>query len=253
MRWCVFCGLEGVCPQVILCQWEDSVMEAQCVWECVRLGSGLFFLNTSPFSHNQWHHRSFPQKEETVLKEPLAVQLADQSCNSRRRRTLPTELTQTQTDPRTLFNMMEGECTVVLEAPVAGEGKKQTRTSWRTTTVLLAFTLCLAAAAAAVLLFNTHNKVSPTVSGHITLWGSWAPSFSNCVFILFNQVRGPQEDSNGEIHFLCRFYSLNICDRNVSRCQIRLFSKTKLEFVAISSWVMKINLDKWQNLEILNW
>ncbi|XP_061598005.1 tumor necrosis factor a (TNF superfamily, member 2) [Cololabis saira] len=53
---------------------------------------------------------------------------------------------------------MEGECKVVLDAAVGTEVGKQTRTSCKTTTVLLAFTLCLAAAAAAVLLFNTHTK-----------------------------------------------------------------------------------------------
>lgn len=57
---------------------------------------------------------------------------------------------------------MEGECKVVLDAAVDIEARKQTtasvKPSSKLTTALLAFTLCLAAAAA-VLVFNSHTKV----------------------------------------------------------------------------------------------
>ncbi|XP_038579922.1 tumor necrosis factor a (TNF superfamily, member 2) [Micropterus salmoides] len=58
---------------------------------------------------------------------------------------------------------MEGECKVVLDAAVDIEARKQTtasvKPSSKLTTALLAFTLCLAAAAA-VLVFNSHTKGS---------------------------------------------------------------------------------------------
>ncbi|GAA6226708.1 tumor necrosis factor-like [Lates japonicus] len=57
---------------------------------------------------------------------------------------------------------MEGECKVLLDATVDTEARKQTtqsvKPSSKLTTALLAFTLCLAAAAAAVLVFNMHAK-----------------------------------------------------------------------------------------------
>lgn len=58
---------------------------------------------------------------------------------------------------------MEGECKILLDATAATEARKQTthnvKPSSKLTTALLAFTLCLAAAAAAVLVFNRHAKV----------------------------------------------------------------------------------------------
>ncbi|XP_070840882.1 tumor necrosis factor a (TNF superfamily, member 2) [Chaetodon trifascialis] len=57
---------------------------------------------------------------------------------------------------------MEGECKVLLDATATTEARKQTtqkvKPSSKLTTALLAFTLCLAAAAAAVLVFNRHAK-----------------------------------------------------------------------------------------------
>ncbi|XP_022599820.1 tumor necrosis factor-like [Seriola dumerili] len=57
---------------------------------------------------------------------------------------------------------MEDECKVQLDATVSTEARKHTtqgvRPSSKLTTALLAFTLCLAFAAAAVLFFNTHTK-----------------------------------------------------------------------------------------------
>ncbi|XP_023250710.1 tumor necrosis factor-like [Seriola lalandi dorsalis] len=57
---------------------------------------------------------------------------------------------------------MEGECKVQLDAAVSTEARKHTtqgvRPGSKLTTALLAFTLCLAFAAAAVLFFNTHTK-----------------------------------------------------------------------------------------------
>ncbi|XP_071356252.1 tumor necrosis factor-like [Trachinotus anak] len=57
---------------------------------------------------------------------------------------------------------MEGECKVQLDATVDTEARKQTtqgvKHNSKLTTALLVFTLCLAAAAAAVLIFNTHTK-----------------------------------------------------------------------------------------------
>ncbi len=61
---------------------------------------------------------------------------------------------------------MEGECKVLLEATVDTEAQKQTtqsdKPSSKLTTALLAFTLCLAAAAA-VLVLNRHAKVGTQV------------------------------------------------------------------------------------------
>ncbi|XP_035849304.1 tumor necrosis factor-like [Sander lucioperca] len=56
---------------------------------------------------------------------------------------------------------MEGECKVVLDAAVDTEARTQTlrvKPSSKLTTALLLFTLCLAVAAAAVLVFNRHAK-----------------------------------------------------------------------------------------------
>lgn len=62
---------------------------------------------------------------------------------------------------------MEGECKVLLDATVDTEARKQTsqsiKPSSKLTTALLAFTLCLATAAAAVLVFNMHAKVGTQV------------------------------------------------------------------------------------------
>uniref|UniRef100_A0A8C9X0S4 Tumor necrosis factor n=1 Tax=Sander lucioperca TaxID=283035 RepID=A0A8C9X0S4_SANLU len=55
---------------------------------------------------------------------------------------------------------MEGECKVVLDAAVDTEARTQTlrvKPSSKLTTALLLFTLCLAVAAAAVLVFNRHD------------------------------------------------------------------------------------------------
>ncbi|XP_039977724.1 tumor necrosis factor a (TNF superfamily, member 2) [Xiphias gladius] len=57
---------------------------------------------------------------------------------------------------------MEGECKVLLEATVDTEVRKQTmpsvKPSSKLSTALLVMTLCLAAAAAALLVFNMHSK-----------------------------------------------------------------------------------------------
>lgn len=61
---------------------------------------------------------------------------------------------------------MEGECKVVLDAAVDTEARTQTlrvKPSSKLTTALLLFTLCLAVAAAAVLVFNRHAKVGTQV------------------------------------------------------------------------------------------
>ncbi|XP_039676633.1 tumor necrosis factor-like [Perca fluviatilis] len=58
---------------------------------------------------------------------------------------------------------MEGECKVVLDAAVDTEARTQTlrvKPSSKLTTALLVFTLCLAAAAAAVLVLNRHAEGS---------------------------------------------------------------------------------------------
>lgn len=61
----------------------------------------------------------------------------------------------TSSDRRNLFKTMEGECKVLLDSTATTEAKP----SSKLTTALLAFTLCLAAAAAAVLVVNRHTKV----------------------------------------------------------------------------------------------
>ncbi|XP_075962246.1 tumor necrosis factor a (TNF superfamily, member 2) [Anarhichas minor] len=56
---------------------------------------------------------------------------------------------------------MEGECKVLLDATVPTEARRETmraKPSSKQTTALLVFTLCLVAAAAAVLFFNRHAK-----------------------------------------------------------------------------------------------
>lgn len=62
---------------------------------------------------------------------------------------------------------MEGECKVLLEATVDTEVRKQTmpsvKPSSKLSTALLVMTLCLAAAAAALLVFNMHSKVGTQV------------------------------------------------------------------------------------------
>ncbi|XP_072226961.1 tumor necrosis factor a (TNF superfamily, member 2) [Leuresthes tenuis] len=100
---------------------------------------------------------------------------------------------------------MEGECKIVLDTSVSTESGEHTTVSVkehhssRLPTALLVFTLCLAAAAAAVLLFNTHAKVGPqrtdehsfdlhhamrqisNVRAAIHLEGEHNPSISNSV------------------------------------------------------------------------
>lgn len=62
---------------------------------------------------------------------------------------------------------MEGECKVLLSATVNTEAREQTtqsgKRSSKLTVALLAFTLCLAAAAAATAVFNRHAKVGTKV------------------------------------------------------------------------------------------
>lgn len=69
-----------------------------------------------------------------------------------------------KSDRRNSFKTMEGECKVQLDAAVDAEARKGTTQSVRAgpklTTILLTFTLCLAAAATvAVSAFNRHAKV----------------------------------------------------------------------------------------------
>uniref|UniRef100_A0A665V9U3 Tumor necrosis factor n=1 Tax=Echeneis naucrates TaxID=173247 RepID=A0A665V9U3_ECHNA len=72
---------------------------------------------------------------------------------------------------------MEGECKVQMDVTVNREAKKpatqSVKPSSRLTTALLAFTLCLAATAAAILTFKTNFK---------TLWGCWG---LNCYLLFF--------------------------------------------------------------------
>ncbi|KAI3358384.1 hypothetical protein L3Q82_014692, partial [Scortum barcoo] len=76
---------------------------------------------------------------------------------------------------------MESECKVILDATVDTEARKQTtqsnRLSSKLTTALLAFTLCLAAAAA-VLVFNSHTKGTGQEKDH---FGEYNPDMKNSV------------------------------------------------------------------------
>lgn len=78
---------------------------------------------------------------------------------------------------------MEGECKVLLDATVDTEARKQTlqvKSSSKLTTALLVFTLCLAAAAAAVLVFNRHAKVGTRLSLVSELLKGWMSPKARC-------------------------------------------------------------------------
>lgn len=98
-----------------------------------------------------------PPGEGSVLKELLS---GCQSTNQSSRRTTALNNAATlELIEHIHSKIMEGECRIPVDAAVDTEARKQATHSSKFVPVLLGFTLCLAFAAAAVLVLDRHNKV----------------------------------------------------------------------------------------------
>lgn len=143
----------GVC----VCYWDNTVRDTicTCVGVCVVCFS---FLIKSPLSHCVTSVE-FPGYDR--LRS--AVGWVSGIKPEQQQKKKEAQWSKVQLISKNFDRIMDAECKVQMDASVATEDRKHTtqgcRPSSTLTTALLMFTLCLAAAAAALLIFNSDTKV----------------------------------------------------------------------------------------------